>query len=45
MEREQVTIRLPAEMKKELQQEADKRGLGFNSLVLLIIRDYLKKRL
>ena len=27
MEREQITIRLPAELKERLQQEADKREL------------------
>ena len=28
MEREQMTIRLPAELKEKLQQEADKLGLS-----------------
>ncbi len=29
-EREQTTIRLPVELKEQLQQEADKRGFSFN---------------
>ena len=33
-EREQTTIRLPVELKEQLQQEADKRGFSFNALVL-----------
>lgn len=36
-EREQTTIRLPVELKEELQQEADKRGISFNALVLMLL--------
>lgn len=36
-EREQTTIRLPIGMKEELQQEADKRGISFNALVLMLL--------
>ena len=35
--REQTTIRLPAELKEQLQQEADRRGISFNALVLILI--------
>lgn len=38
MEREQTTIRLPAELKEQLQQEADRRGDSFNETVIRIIR-------
>lgn len=38
MEREQTTIRLPAELKEQLQQEADKLGISFNGLVVSFIR-------
>lgn len=38
MEREQVTIRLPAELKERLQQEADRQGISFNAMVILAIR-------
>jgi len=41
MKREQTTIRLPKELKEELQREADRKGMGFNQLVLLIINRYV----
>ena len=34
MEREQTTIRLPAELKEKLHQEADRLGISFNGLVI-----------
>lgn len=34
MEREQITIRLPAELKEQLQQEADEKGVSLNSIIL-----------
>ena len=37
-QREQTTIRLPAELKEQLQQEADKRGYSFNTLLLIIFK-------
>lgn len=36
-EREQTTIRLPAELKEKLQQEADRRGDSFNGLMVLML--------
>lgn len=39
--REQITIRLPAELKDKLSQEAEKLGVSFNGLVI----DYLWKGL
>ena len=33
-DRNQTTIRLPAELKNELQQEADRLGVSFNGLVV-----------
>lgn len=41
MEREQITIRLPAELKEQLQREADELGISFNELIMMIINDYL----
>lgn len=41
MEREQTTIRLPAELKKRLQQEADRIGMTFNQFVLLILKSWI----
>lgn len=35
-EREQTTIRLPVELKEELQQEADKRGERETDLPLIV---------
>lgn len=37
MAREQTTIRLPAELKEQLQREADRRGVSFNAMVLILI--------
>lgn len=42
MEREQTTIRLPAELKDKLQQEADKMGYTITDLVLFILLDYVR---
>jgi predicted HicB family RNase H-like nuclease len=38
MEREQMTIRLPADLKEKIQREADKRGFSFNGLVIEFLR-------
>ena len=35
--RAQTTIRLPAELKEQLQQEADMFGISFNAYVLILI--------
>lgn len=37
MEREQTTIRLPVELKEQLQQEAERRGDSFNSTIIKFI--------
>jgi len=45
MEREQTTIRLPKELKEQLQREADRKGISFNAYLLLLIdkgRQYLR---
>ncbi|WP_353958286.1 ribbon-helix-helix protein, CopG family [Bacteroides acidifaciens] len=41
MEREQVTIRLPAELKERIQQKADAMGISFNALVIILLRKSL----
>lgn len=41
-QREQTTIRLPAELKERVQQEADCRGISFNELVMLAIDKFIK---
>ena len=42
MEREQTTIRLPVELKEQLQQEADKDGITVHDLVIFILWRCLK---
>lgn len=37
MEREQTTIRLSADLKRELQQEADRQGIVLNAFILRIL--------
>lgn len=39
MEREQTTIRLPAGLKGQLQREADRRGISFNALMVMILSE------
>lgn len=36
-DREQITIRLPVELKEELQREAVRLGISFNSYLLILI--------
>ncbi len=43
MEREQTTIRLPIDLKKKIQQEADKKGQSFNATVIIAIKKGLEK--
>lgn len=42
MEREQTTIRLPTGLKEQLQQEADRRGISFNALVVILLQKSLE---
>ena len=42
MEREQTTIRLPAELKDKINREADKRNISFNAMVILLLREELE---
>ena len=39
-ERRQTTIRLPAKLVNKLKQEANKKGLGFNQIVNMILREH-----
>ncbi len=46
MEKVQTTIRLPAELKEQLAQEASERGLSLNTYILILIdrsRQYLRQ--
>ena len=37
MEREQTTIRLPAELMEKLKQEAVRKGMSFNGYIIWLI--------
>lgn len=39
MDREQTTIRLPAELKEQIQRKADGLGMSFNALILMILSE------
>lgn len=39
--REQITIRLPAGLKEELKQEAEKRGYTVTDLIVFILWNYV----
>ncbi len=41
MDREQTTIRLPKELKEEIQRQADEMGVSFNEYILIAINNYL----
>lgn len=43
MDREQTTIRLPAELLEELKEEAKKRGQSFNEYLIHLIEIARKK--
>lgn len=42
MEREQITIRLPADLREKLQQEANKMGYTVTDLIIFILWDYVR---
>lgn len=42
MEREQTTIRLPKDLKEEIQRKADEEGQSFNSELIILIQKGLK---
>lgn len=44
IEREQTTIRLPAELKYKLRQEADKKGICFNQFILSILEQWFAQK-
>ncbi|MCI9273750.1 MAG: ribbon-helix-helix protein, CopG family [Clostridiales bacterium] len=41
MEREQTTIRLPADLKEQVQQKADEMGISFNETVMIAIEKFI----
>lgn len=42
MNKEQTTIRLPKELKEEIQREADRRGDSFNGLIMIMLNKSLE---
>lgn len=44
MEREQITLRLPVELKEKLQQEAERKGDSLNETILRLLRLGLEVR-
>lgn len=42
MEREQTTIRLPAELMEQLKQEADMKGYTVKDLIVFILHDHYR---
>lgn len=40
--REQITIRLPSELKERLQKEADRLGVSFNEITIKMIHEGIK---
>lgn len=42
MEKVQTTIRLPAELKEKLAQEAARRGISLNELIIIFLRKSLE---
>ncbi len=44
-EREQTTIRLPAELKKKLEQKAHENGMTTKGIILFILFDYFENKI
>ncbi len=42
MEREQTTIRLPADLKEQIQRKADEEGQSFNTKVIFLLQKGLE---
>mgnify|MGYP001624574759 CR=1 FL=1 len=43
MEREQTTLRLPAELLEQLKQEAERKGYTVKDLTVFILWEYFQK--
>lgn len=41
MYRKQITLRFPEELYQQLQQEAERMGISVNTLISIILNDYL----
>lgn len=43
MKREQTTIRLPVELKNQIQQQADEMGQSFNATIMFLLEKGFEK--
>lgn len=44
MERQQITLRLPADVKKWLQEEADRLGISLNAVAVMIFQQKMNEK-
>lgn len=42
MKREQITIRLPIELRQKVQQEAERKGYTVKDLIIFIVHQYFQ---
>lgn len=42
MEREQITVRLPIELKQKIQQESERKGYTAKDLIIFIVHQYFQ---
>ncbi len=42
MEREQITVRLSAELKEQIQRKADEAGISFNAMVIILLQNGMR---
>ncbi len=42
MEREQITVRLPIRLKEQIQRKADRAGISFNAMVLILLQNGMR---
>ena len=43
MKREQITVRLPADIKEWLQDEADRLGISMNEIIIMVLRNAMEE--
>lgn len=43
-EREQITVRMPKELKKALEERADRKGISINAEIIYLLRRALEEK-
>ena len=43
MKREQITARIPADIKEWLQEEADRLGISMNEVIIMVLRKAMEE--